>query len=204
MQGWLAALSACSLLSSVWSVLTGWIFQLLLLFLSGFSARMPQSGWSRAYWENKREKTKNKLLNFSEFRKSSEQGHFPVLSLLHPLPNNSGVYSPPKYSGIFQFFSCIYCVIYQAYCFNFIGSPQHVTLPVQQASVVQETSPHSFTTWSSNPHDSQRRTWPIFKSPQFIFASPQVADRKIRNLDSNCFWNNDSEHYSVKLEANWL
>ncbi|AAM05451.1 predicted protein [Methanosarcina acetivorans C2A] len=45
-----------------------------------------------------------------------------------------------------------------AYCFNFIGSPQHVMLPVQQASVVQQVSPHAFTTLSSNPHSSQTST----------------------------------------------
>jgi len=57
---------------------------------------------------------------------------------------------------IIPFYFNMFCRF--VYCFNFIGSPQHVMLPVQQASVVQQASPHAFTTLSSNPHPSQTRT----------------------------------------------
>lgn len=44
------------------------------------------------------------------------------------------------------------------YCLIFIGSPQQVMLPVQQLSVEQQPSAHSFVTLSSNPHPSHVRT----------------------------------------------
>ena len=48
-------------------------------------------------------------------------------------------------------------LVYLEYHSNFIGSPQHFMSPLQHASVEQISSPHVFTTLSSNPHPSQER-----------------------------------------------
>lgn len=48
-------------------------------------------------------------------------------------------------------------LIYLARCFNFIGSPQQTMLLVQQASVEELLSSHSFTTLSSNPNFLQEK-----------------------------------------------
>ncbi len=105
--------------------------------------------------KNKRKKTaKNRLLRFSDSRKGYEHRTFSGLIVTVPLQDYSDLlYSDLLYSDLLFFH-----VIYLSYRFIFIGSPQHVMLPVQHASVEQQASPHAFATCSSNPHPSQRRT----------------------------------------------